>query len=1034
MKIRASLIFVLFLSILLSACKNGNDSIIQSTITPTVKETAANNKQVTEASNDDVVEDVLYLNIIWHQHQPLYYKDENGIYTRPWVRTHGTKDYYDMASILKDYPDVKVTFNLTPVLLKQLNDYSKNDAIDAYWNLSIIPANELTIAQKQFILERFFDANWDHMIARFPRYQELLNLRGGSDASEIESALNIFSDQDFLDLQVWFNLAWFDPDFLSKSPLKELVEKGKNFSENDKAIVFGEAKNIIDEIIPLHKELQDNGQIEIITTPYSHPILPLLIDSTLAKIGNPSADFPQKFSYPQDALAQLTKSVDIYKENYGKEPIGLWPGEGSVAQTMVPFVIKAGYKWMATGEQVLGKSLGIDSFTRDAKETVKEADLLYRPYYVKNQSGDKLAVFFRDGVISDKLGFTYSGVSGTAAAKDLMTRLENIRTELARENAIGPHIVSIILDGENAWENYDNDGKEFFHALYQSLTDSKTVKTITPTEFLEKFPDQRIIDDLFAGAWFSPNYDTWIGESEENMAWDYLRQTREVLAKYDVSKVRKTSDQKLQQALDFMYLAEGSDWFWWYGTDQDSGQDQYFDTGFRALLRNVFLSLNEEVPAFVDTPIIQQKPVVASQAPLGLSTPKIDGLNSVNEWTNSGIYFGSGSLSETKVLYLQDEKNLYFLVDPSFLSGSDQVELYFQSPKIKQSIPYSFSDVQKPEILGNSMTNLIIWKDDLGIQEFIASDSNWQEVSPTSTIKNSAFLEISIPLTIFGELESGDQLQFIIRNKNKDRIPAAGPGQIVIPDLGLSTLIFETIDPEGDDYGPGTYTYPTDNVFVGKAFDLKSFKVSFDENNLIFKVDLFGQILNPWSSPINLSIQTIDIYIDMDPGSATGARKLLPGRNMSLNPSDGWDYALWVEGWTPQVLAPDPTTSEPKQITDADLKIIVDSANRSITVRIPKSQFSQNDYENWGFAVAILGQEGYPSAGVWRVRDVEVNSAQWRFGGALADTNHTRIIDIIWPEGLEISQEEMLSTYVSSNAGADQLNADNYGLLNLLIP
>ncbi len=195
-----------------------------------------------------------------------------------------------------------------------------------------------------------------------------------------------------------------------------------------------------------------------------------------------------------------------------------------------------------------------------------------------------------------------------------------------------------------------------------------------------------MIDDLFAGAWFSPNYDTWIGEPEENVAWEYLRKTREVLAKFDVTKVRKTTDQNLQQALDFMYLAEGSDWFWWYGADQDSGQDQYFDEGYRALLRNVFVSLDEQVPAFVDTPIIQQRAVVAAQVPMGLSTPIIDGVNSENEWYNAGIYNGSGNLSDTKLLYLQDDKNLYFLIDPTFLSRNIASNFIFNHLKLRISL------------------------------------------------------------------------------------------------------------------------------------------------------------------------------------------------------------------------------------------------------------------------------------------------------------------------------------------------------------
>jgi len=986
-------------------------------------------------STNMVEENPLYLNLTWHQHQPLYYKDSNGVYTRPWVRVHATKDYYDMAAILKEYPNVHVTFNLTPVLLKQLSDFSTNGVIDRYWEISLVPANDLSSDQKKFILERFFDANWDHIIARFPRYKELLDQRGGSDSESVDKALNNFSDQDYLDLQIWFNLAWFDPDFLKNSPLKELVEKERNYTESDKAILFSQVEKIISEIVPLHKEMQETGQIEVITTPYSHPILPLIIDSNLAKIGNPGAETPQKFGYPQDALTHLIKSVEIYKENYGIEPKGLWPGEGSVAQIMVPFVIKAGYQWMATGEPVLAKSLGIDSFTRDSKETVKEADLLYRPYFVTNLAGDKLAVFFRDGVISDKLGFTYSGVSGTAAAKDLMQRLENIRTELETENAVGPHIVSIILDGENAWENYDNDGKEFFHAFYQLLSESTTIRTITPSKYIELYPDQRMIDDLFAGAWFSANYDTWIGEPEETMAWEYLRKTREVLAKYDVTKVRKTTDEKLSQAQDFMYLAEGSDWFWWYGADQDSGQDQYFDEGFRALLRNVFVSLDEPVPSFVDTPIIQAKPVTADISPIGLSKPAIDGVISDSEWENAGIYQGKGNLSTAKILFTQDAKNLYFLIDQSSLLDSEILDLYFKSPKINVGYPYEITESKAKELLGSSMTNLVQWNTDSGIKEFSATELGWNPSASNAFGKKAGnIIEISIPLTIFGEIETGDMVQFIVMNEKNERIPLEGPGQIVIPDLGLSTLLFEVNDPEGDDFGPGTYTYPTDSVFVGKAFDLKAFKVSYDDDNLIFKVDLFGPIPNSWSSPNNLSIQTIDIYIDFDPGSSTGARKLLPGRNLSLSSTDGWDNAIWIEGWTPQILVPDPSSNEPKQVTDANFKLVVDPGGRSVTIRIPKSQFSQLDFEKWGFAVVILGQEGYPAAGVWRVRDVETQSAQWRFGGAPTDLNHTRVIDIIWPADSDPTQVNMLSNYPPSNLNADQLTADDYGIINLLLP
>lgn len=999
---------------------------------PEVLPTTAN--LPTEIPTEIVEEDVLYLNLIWHQHQPLYYKDDSGIYTRPWVRVHATKDYYDMASILEQYPEVELTFNLTPVLIKQIEDFVQNGAIDLYWQYSLIPANQLTNDEKVFILNRFFDANWDNIIARFPRYQELLDKRGGSSDEEIQKAIESFSEEDFRDLQIWFNLAWFDPDFLEIEPLVNLVDKQRGFSEEDKIILFNEVERVMDEVIPLHKKLQENGQIEVITTPYAHPILPLLVDSNIARVGNPSSDMPAQFSYAQDAITHLNKSKQIYEENFEIEPNGLWPGEGSVAQLIVPHVINAGYNWMATGEPVLAKSLGIDSFTRDTEETVNEVDLLYRPYYVKNRNGEKLAVFFRDGTISDKIGFTYSGMSGSAAANDLMGRLENIREKIVNDDLEGPHIVSIIVDGENAWEYYKNDGKEFFHALYQALSESKTIKTITPTEYLQMYPEQREIDELFPGAWFSPNYDTWIGEDEENQAWDYLRQTREVLAQYDISKQKSIPDDVLSTAQDYMYLAEGSDWFWWYGADQDSGQDRYFDEGFRALLRKVFETIDEPVPAFVNVPIIQDTTVSAVLSPEGLSTPNIDGVLANGEWETAGLFSGEGDALINQVKFTYDQKYIYFLIEPSQYSENSRISVYLKAIKGNfLGFPYTFSKGPNTRLLGINATHLYDWENGLS-QYYKPTQGGWKLQEENNAITQfEDVLEIGIPIKDFGEISAGDEIQFIvIEEDTKTRIPENGPGQIIIPDLGLSTVILEVNDPEGDDFGPGTYTYPTDSVFAPQVYDIKSFVVSYDENYLIFKVELFGAIPNPWGSPNNLAIQTIDVYMDTDPGAQTGARELLPGRNLSLSIDNGWDYAVWAEGWTPQILQPDSQTLEPKEVSDVDYKIIVDSAGRSITIRIAKSLFDSSSFEEWGYVAVVMGQEGYPTTGVWRIRDVNPVAEQWRFGGAGATTNHTRVIDMAWPEGDSITQMEMLSGFEPLNVSMDKLELDDFAIIELI--
>ena len=390
-------------------------------------------------------------------------------------------------------------------------------------------------------------------------------------------------------------------------PLASLVKKDHDFSESDKAILFKEVERIIAGVLPLHKEMQDSGQIEMITTPLAHPILPLIYNTKAALDGNPEGEQPKQYMYVQDAIAQLDQSVEIYQQTYGREPRGLWPGEGAVSQPIVPLVGNAGYQWMASGEQVLAASLGMGGFTRNAADTVQEADALYRPYFVSGApdgpiKGPEVMMVFRDTLLSDKLGFTYSGTPGKQAAADFMQRIANIREQLKAEGAQGPHLVSVILDGENAWENYPNDGIEFLHALYDELNKSKDVVTVTPSEYLAMFPEQRKLDKLFSGAWFSANYDTWIGEPEETAGWNYLARVREFLSDYERGKKQAPSPEALAEAFQYMYFAEGSDWFWWYGTDQDSGNDAYFDLGFRQLLAKVYESLGESVPTLCTYP------------------------------------------------------------------------------------------------------------------------------------------------------------------------------------------------------------------------------------------------------------------------------------------------------------------------------------------------------------------------------------------------------------------------------------------------
>jgi alpha-amylase/alpha-mannosidase (GH57 family)/carbohydrate-binding DOMON domain-containing protein len=784
-------------------------------------------------------EEPLYLSLVWHQHQPLYYKDPStGLYQAPWVRMHCAKDYYDMAALLEKYPAVRATFNLTPTLVRQIDDLVSG-ARDKAFVLSEKPADGLTTEDKKFILKRFFDANWNTVIPKYPRYAGLLKQRGAdSSDSAIEDALNRFTDQDFLDLQVWFNLAWLDPDFQAEPEIAALLKKGRNFTEQDKRKVLDQHLEIIKMVIPEHVKLQNSGQAEITMTPYTHPILPLIYDSDLAKVCMPYAPLPSRFSYPSDAVAQVKKGVEFYRAHFGKEPAGMWPGEGAVAQEIVEIVAGEGLKWMATDEEILEKSLGIQ-LQKDTAGRLLNPEILYKPYVVE-QNGKSLAILFRDKVVSDKIAFTYSGLSGEAAAKDILDRLRFVKSELDKVGG-GPYLFSLILDGENPWEYYSDDGKSFLNALYSGLSTDADFQTITPSEFTKKFPPKDKIDNLWPGSWVNHNFDTWIGKPEKNKAWEALLSARRA--------VEGADPKRAEAAMEAIYAAEGSDWFWWY--DRGVEEVSIFDQMYRNTLASVYQALDLAVPP-----------------------------------------------------------------------------------------------------------------------------------------------EIQVPLLV-----------------EKKAVPLA-------EELKGAKIILDVKDPIGDDHGPGPYVYPINDIFPKRGFDLERFMVAADEKDVIF-VFKVGALPNPWNSPIGLSLQTVDVYIDKDHQPNSGSTVLLPGRQAATEPSAAWEYAVWVEGWLQELHQSDPKGKLTR--IDGAVRATTNEQERTITIRVPK-EILGDDPQHWGYIPVLLGQEGYPPPGNWRIRPVEKEAKFWRFGGGPDDfLTHPFIIDMIAPKGL--SQEKILSKYITQET-TDYLKID----------
>ncbi len=966
----------------------------------------------------------LYVALIWHQHQPVYYKDpETGVYSRPWVRVHATKDYLDMATMLEAYPDVHVTFNYTPSLIRQIDDLLAG-AKDAYWVVAEVPAEELTADQKRYLLERFFDTN-RRIIQRFPRYQQLLTMR---DEAGIDAALEQWGAGDFRDLQVLFNLAWTDPDWLAEEPLAALVARGRDFEEADKAVLFAEHLRLIGEVLPYHAQLQQAGQIEITMTPFAHPILPLLVDSSVAAVAMPEAELPERFVFGQDAVAQVELGAAMYDQHFGAAPRGMWPAEGSVSPQIVQMVASAGIQWIATDEEVLARSLpDVEDFTRDSMDTVRQADALYRPYTVTGGRGGQVAILFRDKVISDKLGFQYSGMSGEAAAADLMGRLDNIRNALQASGAQGPHLVTILLDGENAWEHYANDGKDFLHAMYRQFSEAEHIRTVTPSEYLALAGELRPIENLWPGSWITPDFSTWIGEEEENRAWEYLLDARLALQQAEP----RLSAEVRQQALEAMYIAEGSDWFWFYGADQDSGQDWAFDEMFRGHLQRVYDLISVQPPASVFIPVIPQAAQPVDRAASGALAVTVDGSAAAGEWDAAAFYDQMQAPNALNGLYYGfDDDNLYLRLD-ALLDGSETLGFYFKTPDALPINAYTRSEQEgERPLLGFGANRLL--EVTFGVEGAAAALYNsdgsggWTLAAPVETVALAGdVLELAVPLVALSPVaRSGDGLNLrLVVASGETRtavVPQGGPALLVLPDTAVPNVVLEVADPTGDDHGPGTYVYPNDVVFRRGAYDITGLTVGYDEQDVIFRVNFRGPVENDWGAPNGMGIHTIDVYIDVD-GPQNGARLLLPGRNAALPPEYAWDYAIWAEGWTPGIYRPG--AEGPVQV-DGALTILTNPGQRRITIRASRSALP-GDPATWAYAVAVGGQEGYPAAGVWRLRDVQPAAEQWRIGGGPADTNHTRLLDVAYPE--EGVQEALLSAYPASRANVGTLGPDDFG-------
>lgn len=932
--------------------------------------------------------------LVWHQHQPRY-PVVDGVVTRPWVRLHAAKDYVDMATLVDEFPDLALTINLTPVLLDQLVELSDGTR-DTYWVVAETPVDDLTDQQRQFIVDRFFDVNAD-IVDLFPRYVELRRQREAGTA---------FTDQDLVDLRALFHLAWLDPEVPERVELLERVggpTGAADFDQDDTDALLAAHQRLVDEVIATHADLWADDRIEVITSPLAHPILPLIADTSLATVGDPSALLPREpFREFLDAAEQVERGLDTAESLLGQRPVGMWPGEGAVAQPVMRLFARNDVEWVATGEDVLARSLDIGGFERNDDDTVVDAATLYRPYRVDTNEGP-VHLFFRDNRISDLIGFEYSGMSADEAVDDLMSRLHDIRLQLATVGVTAEEapLVTIVLDGENAWEHYPNDGRDFLRAMYRELTSTAGVRTTTPAAYLADHPDIASgvagaeLAEVFPAAWFSPDFGTWIGEPEEQRAWELLRTTRLALRKAEQDG-RLTPD-ALERATVTMLHAEGSDWFWWYGADQESGDDRYFDDAYRELLGQVYDAIGEVRPRSIDVPIIPDpalEPQIVQTDPVTIT---IDGDSS--DWVDATTYRQTDITDPLYELgFAVDDEQLAIRVDGGF---AESFEIYLQTPRGTSRRGTTIDD----RLLGFDATHLLRYDDATGacLSSTLLGPNTVNEYpqncTPVEAARSQSVLEIGIPLTELGAVGAGDRI--VVRVATDQQLaPSDGAVAFPAPDVAGFEPTVDLIDPSGDDVGAGAYTYPTDAVFTPGSFDLVGFRSGVSGDDAVFSFAVEGAVTNPWNSPVGLATQTFDVYLDLDPGAGTGRSELLDGRNARLPDGHGWEAALTIEGWDSAVATAD---GEGYSETTPTMSILVLATEGRVTVRVPLAALPAGyDPSTTAVAVALLGQEGFPSAGVRRVRDVADTASQWAFGSGGAPTSSaggTRVIDALDPDG-----------------------------------
>ena len=701
----------------------------------------------------------------WHMHQPVYELD--GVFLMPWVRLHAVKDYLDMVTLLEKYPRLKLNIDVVPALLDELIQYAEQGFDDIHSSLSIRPIEELTRSEKEYILNNFFNAKYETMIYKYPTYRKLFKKRFASNSITIDD----FSEQEFSDLMALFNIIWIDATHYYNYPeLNRLAKKGHNYSLKDRIRIINLQKQIIKEIIPTYKKYIQQGRIELTTSPYYHPIMPILCDYETATKNLPNKEnLPVNFNLKKDAHNQIKSALNKIEEIFGKRPKGMWPSEFCLTNKTLELFKEEGIEWTISDETILAKSINFE-FIRDFKGNLEDPYYLLKTY-TYNPEKTNIDIIFRDSHIPNLINFEYCNVDANISSNDLYNKIKSIQNKLL----VSPddnHLLTIALDGENCWENYPNDGNDFLDAIYSKLEKDDTINTVLISDYISSDKNKKTLNKIHQGSWINKNFNYWIGDPVKNLAWQYLYNVRK-----DINRIlkEKHNHPNKEQALRELYITEGSDWFWGYGEPTNSGQDNVFDFLFREHLKNAYKFLDEEYPEYLDNSII-------TVAYVNSETENMEPPQFSTNWLYSdsidlidGPVFQESKIFDN-ISYGFDNENLYFKLElnPNFREQDNK------KPKIHQFYIYMKNNDKKQSLSSIRVSNkteaifpilkakyhnelLITLLNNTIYPSFLSKsmqDNLWTIVdSPGLNVLHNEKIDICIPFKDI-DIDAGQELEF----------------------------------------------------------------------------------------------------------------------------------------------------------------------------------------------------------------------------------------------------------------------------------